>query len=297
MDYFIGIDGGGTKTEFVAYDENGQQVGQTVLPTCHVFQTTDQQAIEILRSGVCSVLMSINDIEQVYITVGLAGYGKVQALRQQIEYRCAEAFGSYIYKIASDAEIGLAGALDGEEGIFIIAGTGSMALAYKDGEYTRYGGWGANLGDEASAYWIAKKLLAIFTKQADGRLPKSELYFMFKELFELEDDYELIRYIQTTLGNQREKIAQLAKNLGDLAEQKDPYALEICRETAQEISLLVNTLAKQYNDVVRVSYTGGVFKSLQYLSPYFTFDSNVEWIAPHHSPSYGAYLMAKRLKK
>lgn len=73
------------------------------------------------------------------------------------------------------------GALDGENGIVIIAGTGSIALALKDNIVTRCGGWGSQLGDEGSAYWIAKKMLSIFCQEVDGRLEKTKLYELIKK--------------------------------------------------------------------------------------------------------------------
>ena len=56
----------------------------------------------------------------------------VVVLRKQIESICLEAFESRTYILESDARIAMEGALDGENGIVIIAGTGSIALALKD---------------------------------------------------------------------------------------------------------------------------------------------------------------------
>ena len=57
----------------------------------------------------------------------------------------------------------------------MIAGTGSIALSLKEGMLQRCGGWGYQLGDEGSAYWIAKKMLnAFFVKKLMVGLVKDD---------------------------------------------------------------------------------------------------------------------------
>lgn len=296
MDVYIGIDGGGTKTAFVAYDYDFNLLATATLGTCHVLQTDDQQAITILKQGVDSVLENICNIDKVYIGVGLAGYGNNQQLRNKIEYRCQQAFGNYAYTIANDAQIGLAGALNGEDGIFVIAGTGSMALSLCDGEYERCGGWGAAIGDEASAYWIAKRLLQVFTMQADGRLPKTSIYHNVRNACSLTNDYDLISYVNTTLNGQRDLIAQLAPIVAQCVNENDEYAKEIFKEVASDLTMMINTLGKKFTNDVNISYTGGVFNSLQLFAPYLQLSSHIHLCEPKHNPSYGAMLLSRKLK-
>lgn len=296
MDYFIGIDGGGTKTAFTLYDENAHVLDQIVLPSCHVLQTSKNQAIEILKQGVMAVLPDSVANEHVYIGCGLAGYGNDAALRQEIESRVAESFQGMHYRIANDAQIGLLGALEGSEGIFVIAGTGSMGLSYQNGQFKRVGGWGYTLGDEGSAYWLAKQLLQEYTKQVDGRKPRTALVDVLKNTCDLEDDYDIISFVNTKLANKRDHIASLAPIVYQLAQDQDLAALEIYARLAEELSSLIHSLAKDFNHPVNVSYTGGVWKGLSFIRPYLTLDDNVHLCAPKHDPCYGAYLLAKQLK-
>lgn len=60
-----------------------------------------------------------------------------------------------------DAPIALAGALRGEPGVVVIAGTGSVAYALaSDGRTQMRGGWGYLFGDEGSAFWIARTFVS-----------------------------------------------------------------------------------------------------------------------------------------
>lgn len=296
MDYFIGIDGGGTKTAFTLYNELGNTLNHIVLPSCHVLQTSDQQAIEILKQGVFSLLPDDVNYDHVYIGCGLAGYGNDASLRNMIEYRIENSFNGMHYAIANDAQIGLMGALDGKEGIFIIAGTGSMGLSYQNYQFKRVGGWGYTLGDEGSAYWLAKQLLQEYTMQVDGRKPRTTLVDSVKKNCDLSDDYDIISYVNTKLHNKRDEVAFLAPLVFKLAQNHDEAALQIYANLAHELSLLINTLARDFKGTVNVSYTGGVWKGLSFIVPYLTLNKNVKLCEPLHDPCYGAYLIAKQIR-
>lgn len=297
MDYFIGIDGGGTKTAFASFDANGVLLHHCVMPSCHVLQVDNQTAIDILKRGLNSVLPHTTSDDNIYIGCGLAGYGNDAHLRKIIENRVECAFKGMKTVIANDAQIGLMGALNGNEGIFIIAGTGSMGLSYRNNEFKRVGGWGYLLGDEASAYWVAKQLLNEYTKQVDGRKEKTKLVDYVKRYCNLDDDYAIISHVSNTLGNKRDEIAKLAPIVYQLAQVNDTAAMDIYCKVAKEISLLINTLAKDFKNTVIVSYTGGVWKGLDYFRNYLTLADNVTLQEPLNQPYYGAYLMARKLKE
>lgn len=79
----------------------------------------------------------------------------------------------------------------------VIAGTGSIALSLKNNKLTRCGGWGYQLGDEGSAYWIAKKMFHTFCKETDGRLEKTVLYDLVMKECHLDIDYDIITFMNS----------------------------------------------------------------------------------------------------
>ena len=169
---YIGIDGGGTKTKMSLFNEEGLLCKEIVLPTVHILTQPKDKCIEILKNGVDQ----LDPHCDAKIGIGLAGYGQDKRIRNEIEDICSNAFGNRSFVLESDVRIAFEGALNGQEGIVVIAGTGSIAFSLKNNVMKRCGGWGYQLGDEGSAYWIVKKMLNVFCQEIDGRLPKTKLY-------------------------------------------------------------------------------------------------------------------------
>ena len=78
--------------------------------------------------------------------------------------------------VTSDAVIAHAGALDGNPGVVLIAGTGVVAVAIgADGTLRTAGGWGPWLGDEGGGAWIGAAGLRAALRAHDGRGPSTTL--------------------------------------------------------------------------------------------------------------------------
>lgn len=101
MNYYVGIDGGGTKTAFACYNEEKECVAECILESCHVLQVDREKAISILKQGLERLAQSLkNDVDvHFYICAGLAGYGKDKELRKRIESICEESFKNHKYVI------------------------------------------------------------------------------------------------------------------------------------------------------------------------------------------------------
>lgn len=78
--------------------------------------------------------------------------------------------------VTSDAVLAHAGALGGEPGVVLIAGTGVVALAIDaDGARRTADGWGPWLGDEGGGAWIGAAGLRAALRAHDGRGPSTTL--------------------------------------------------------------------------------------------------------------------------
>lgn len=75
--YFLGVDGGGTKTTFTLVDEELNIVGTITKGACHYNQIGFDNLTKLLITGLEEVCKDakINVEEITYAFVGLAGYG------------------------------------------------------------------------------------------------------------------------------------------------------------------------------------------------------------------------------
>ena len=74
------------------------------------------------------------------------------------------------------------GGLAGREGVAVLAGTGSIALARSaDGREARSGGWGYLLGDEGGAYWLGRQAITAYLRWLEGRGPAGVLVDLVQE--------------------------------------------------------------------------------------------------------------------
>lgn len=76
--------------------------------------------------------------------------------------------------VSDDQVTSLRGALAGD-GHLLSVGTGSFAGRVRDGAITLIGGWGLELGDQASGGWLAREALSRACLAQDGIVPQDAL--------------------------------------------------------------------------------------------------------------------------
>jgi len=195
-----------------------------------------------------------------------------------------------------------AGSLGGEDGINVVAGTGSIGYGERRGKAARAGGWGELFGDEGSAYWIAVQGLNLFTRMSDGRLPKGPLHAVFREALGLAVDLDLCAQVMN--AHDRGNIAAMSQLVARAAQDGDRAALRIFDDAARELAAIADavrqTLQFEPNEPVPVSYSGGVFNAGELILGPFqrhleTQSQSFQLQAPMFVPSAGAAIHAARL--
>ncbi len=303
--YYLGVDGGGTKTAFVLIDKSGNVCSYTKMKSCHYIQVGFEKFKEIIKNGIKKVC-ELNDcrIDEIrYSFLGLPGFGENKEDEAKLVKIVEDILNSKSFQCGNDVEAGWAGSLACEPGINIVGGTGAIGFG-KDhtGNSTRASGWGYYCGDEGSAYWLGKKLISIFGKEADGRLEKTPIYQIVRDEFKLKRDLDFITVVYNQLEMKRDKVASIAPLLYKAAKKGDSNAIELYKEAAYEHSLTVKAIIEKLSfkedNKILVSYSGGIFKAGEYvLDPFkkYLTDVNVKLIKPRLLPVTGAALYAMKL--
>lgn len=171
MAYYLGIDGGGTKTRCVVGDET------TVLATAmsggsNIVRLGETLAREALHAGICQACSSANisPVEIRAICIGAAGAARLEvtAKIRGIVAELAPEINAAKIEVVGDGEIALEAAFGAGPGVIAIAGTGSIAYGRDAaGHSARAGGWGFAISDEGSGHWIGRRAVSVILSARD----------------------------------------------------------------------------------------------------------------------------------
>ncbi len=284
MIHYLGVDGGGTSTNFKLYNEEGKLVESISLPSIHFMKVNKDEMIKILTQANEHFKSKNYTPSNFKIVMGLGGYGANQEIRTVIEYAVYKVFPQA--KLMNDAQLALVSALSNKNGIFLISGTGSIALRQENGILTRCGGYGYLLGDEGSAFWIGKKILERFIKESDDRLPKTNLTPAVMEYFKISNPHELIQIIADKKDIYRELLAQLSGAMHAIDSIRDIY-----ENAGMELALLANSFNPTEN--TPLAFGGSVLLKNEVVRSAVlkSLNSNLVFLESQNDPEYAAFLI------
>ncbi|MFC2969118.1 BadF/BadG/BcrA/BcrD ATPase family protein [Acidimangrovimonas pyrenivorans] len=170
MPFLLGIDGGGTGCRAVLADAAGRILGQGRSGPANIVTDLEGARGSILAAAGQAGAEAGVEVSAVHAVLGLAGANLPDYAR-----RLAALLPFARSRIVSDAVIALKGALGEADGVVATIGTGSVFAGQSSGRVSQIGGWGFQLGDEASGAWLGRALLARALHAADGLVETSPL--------------------------------------------------------------------------------------------------------------------------
>jgi N-acetylglucosamine kinase-like BadF-type ATPase len=303
---YLGVDGGGSKTEFVLIDESGRVLATRREGPAYYLETGVEALKTMLASGIDATLAqgSVSLADLTYAFLGLPAYGEDSRLLAILDQAASPILPQERYRCANDMVCGWAGALGGRDGINIVAGTGSIAYGEFAGRSARAGGWGELFSDEGSAYWVAREGLNLFSRMSDGRAKQGPLHQLIRDHFRLRGDLDLCAAIYGPPALTRSGVAGLAQIVAQAARAGDTQSRRLFHSAARELAALVDVVRGKLNAphdlVLPVSYSGGMFQFGDLVldplrSALSSSERGYEFIAPRLSPGGGAALYAAKL--
>jgi N-acetylglucosamine kinase-like BadF-type ATPase len=301
---FLGVDGGGTKTHFVLVELYGNLAASYEGPTSYHLQIGIDGLRDVLSDGLAALFgqAGIDGSAIAHAFFGLPAHGEDSVARVLLDALPEPLLGHRRYRCGNDVVCAWAGSLGGEDGITVVAGTGSIGYGERHGRSARAGGWGEVFGDEGSAYWIAVQGLNIFTRMSDGRLPRGPLHAAFRTSLGLTADLDVCAKVMH--AHTRDSIAAMSPLVTRAAHEGDVFAIRIFDDAARELAAVVEAVRQalefEPDERVALSYSGGVFNAgaliLGPLRRHLEGQSAAYHLkAPIVSPSGGAAIYAAKL--
>jgi N-acetylglucosamine kinase-like BadF-type ATPase len=302
MSYYIGLDGGGTKTKCLITDENLNVLHQcTGGPSNFLMIGTDEVSLTLYKLIYeCIETAKCKADEIAAIVIGTTGAGRrtdAEKLENDfINFVNSKNMRLNNFRVESDARIALEGAFPGSPGAILIAGTGSIMFGKdRNGNVHRVGGFGRFIGDEGSGYDIGRRGLIAVAKDMDGRGLKTSLTKLLNEKFNIDDVSSLI----TEIYKNKFDIASVAPLVTESAENGDEICENILNDEAEELILHIRAMAKLLKEnETKLCLIGSTLTTENYYSK--LFHSKVKKYLPYvtiqsaeHEPAIGAILMAK----
>lgn len=264
MDYVIGIDGGGTKTELLMADENGSFVAKSLGGSTNPNTVTTSELYQTMETLLADLTKQVPDkISHVtHLFAGISGAGEEKNQVELTRVLTDLLPGNTSIEVFPDTINALYSGTFGKPGIVQIAGTGSIAYGVNNHQHhDRVGGWGYLVGDEGSGYEIGREGIVAALKAFDGRAQDTILLEMLYRHFHVSNGQELIREIYSA-PSPKNKIAPISKIVFQAYKQNDQVATEIIAQAVKEITHSILTLYNklfQKNERALVVLCGGVF--------------------------------------
>lgn len=302
---FLGVDGGGTKTTFVLLDRDGT-IHATHPEGCAYYLETGMEPLRaMINDGIRAVLRAggVDAAAVDYAFVGFPLHGEDERTAD-LDRLPGGTLPADRYACGNDMVCGWAGSLGCEDGINVVAGTGSTCYGEYAGRRARCGGWGPLFSDEGSAYWIAVHGLGLFSRMSDGRTERGPLYDLVRQFLGARRDIELHTWVETQMHLGRSRVAALSRLVHQAAAQGDAQARRIFERASHELTGLVVATRRKLEipntERVAVSYSGGVFGIGSLVTAPFAdalaaSREPYAVIAPRFTPAIGAALYAARL--
>jgi glucosamine kinase len=300
--YYLGIDGGGTKTTCAVGDDSIVLATASAGPSniVRVGEATTRESLHQAVRQACAAA-GIPPSEVSRTCVGGSGAARPELAAIVREF-LAEMLSTPV-EVVGDMQIALEAAFDEGPGVIVIAGTGSIAYGRdRQGKTVRAGGWGFAIGDEGSAHWIGRAAViallgASDQNEAAGDSALAAALFRAWGVRSLSDlaraansvpppDFSAL--FPAVLATKDELAAQVLRSAG--------------RELAQVADIAIGRLfAKAEPGPVPVGMVGGVFRHAELVRQVFynelrRLDPRAEVIPQVVEPVEGALRMARRGK-
>lgn len=251
-DLFLGIDGGGTKTEFLLVSADGYVQKRLVKSGCNPNDIGYTKMVSLLLDGIGDVLKEFQSIKAVFC--GIAGISTGDYAKR-LHDELKKHYPQINIQVKNDSFNLFA--LDDEADMAVISGTGSVVFVKDKDSYKRIGGWGYLLDGAGSAYDIGRDALREALHEEDMQKQPSLLRRMLYKKLNTSTVWE---HINTVYNEGKPYIAGLSTVVFEAYRHGDKQAKEIIDRNAKALAELLNAGVSLYGAKPLAIASGGLFE-------------------------------------
>lgn len=252
--YYIGIDGGGTKTEGAICNGMGEVLFSYTAPGTNPNDVGIENALATLRELI-DLLLRYGDANPEEDRISLfAGISGALNYREELTAGLRAYLPQATIAVDTDAVNLLNAGVLFADGACLICGTGSSCFVRQNGELTRIGGWGYLLDNGGNGYTLGRDALEAALMAYDGRGEETcltDLIFKWKG----KQVWELISDIYT-YG--KPYIASFAPLVSDGVRCGDAVCKQILLRNAKEAARMLDAAYRILQKPFSVVLGGGV---------------------------------------
>lgn len=251
-DVFLGVDGGGTKTEFAVVNSAGEVLYSFEKSGCNPNDVGFDAAAEIILGGIRESLVKFPEISHVFCGVAGITVGNHASRMSEL---IRERYPSLSAATKSDSE-NLFGSNDDAD-LAVISGTGAVVFAKTEGRTVRIGGWGHIFDPLGSAYGIARDALEAVLAEEDFFLEKSTLGELMRERLATSRVFDKIGKLH---NGGKPYVASLAPVVFEAYRLGDQKAISIIDRNMCRLAELLSHGAEHYSRTKLAVAGGGIFE-------------------------------------
>ena len=287
---FLGVDGGGTKTDLALCGDDGTVLRSITLGPCNPTVCGIKTTVERLNGGIDALGAADYDLRGAFF--GIAGCTD-DARRGAIR----DAFSSRFPGVPVDAGADIVNVIWStplrENCVAAICGTGSVAFASKNGRTFRVGGWGPVFDNAGSGLDVARDALRAALAEEDGFGPVTVLTPMLRQRLG-ECLFDAIASLDPTDFS---RVAALSPLVFEAERSGDAVASSILARNFERLAFLINTAAARYDCRAGVILAGGVTANREAIGSYLVprLASGLTLTLPDAPPVIGALNKARSL--
>ncbi len=294
---YAGIDAGGSKTELLAAQTQGEELLNLFGPCGNPARTGFGESADVLAQLILQTIERFGEERIASICAGVAGAGRMQdqqLLYENIRERLPASTRAIPLCVTHDSRIALEAAFEGESGVMVISGTGAVSLARtRTGEFLRAGGWGYLIGDEGSGYALGAAGLRAVAHAFDGG-PDTALRTLLAASGEITGRTDLFEVVYKA----KTPLQKFARTVIEAAQAGDAVAAAIIRKNIALLTEQIGWLVARCADIrPRITLLGGLSGNPFYRERLqgALLERLPDWecVEPLNRPVVGAWRMAR----